>query len=180
MRQSIDDSFLYGLKRARKLAENPVFHGRTKHIDIRHHFVREVLESGDLDIEYSPSCEMAADVLTKGLPREKHEEYVHLLELKYLSWYDSFSFLSLWFEEKSVISLVDDATYETDTVTPLDASLCIFYSLCRIVLCISFCYENFFVPLFLFNKTTRHLEVCTSFAILFSNKYFIFWFFIIL
>lgn len=33
---------------ARKLVENPVFHARTKHIDIRHHYVREVLESGIL------------------------------------------------------------------------------------------------------------------------------------
>jgi len=64
---------------ARKLAENPVFHGRTKHIDIRHHFVREVLNSGDLDIEYSPSCEMAADVLTKSLPRTKHLKCQELL-----------------------------------------------------------------------------------------------------
>jgi len=35
---------------ARKLAENPVFHGRSKHIDIKHHFVREVLKSGEFKI----------------------------------------------------------------------------------------------------------------------------------
>jgi len=38
-----------------------------------------------VSIEYVFIIEMAADVLTKGLPREKHEKCVRLLELKYLS-----------------------------------------------------------------------------------------------
>jgi len=66
---------------ARKLAENPVFHGRSKHIDVRHHFVREVLKSGDLKVEYMPTNEMAADVLTKGLSSSKHTKCLRILEL---------------------------------------------------------------------------------------------------
>jgi len=58
---------------AGKLGKNPVFHARTKHIDIRHHFVREVLEEGKVEVEFIPTEEMVADILTKGLPREKHE-----------------------------------------------------------------------------------------------------------
>jgi hypothetical protein len=50
-----------------KLAKNPVFHARTKHIDIRHHFVREALEEGHIDVQYMATEEMPADVLTKGL-----------------------------------------------------------------------------------------------------------------
>ncbi|KAK2577751.1 hypothetical protein KPH14_012778 [Odynerus spinipes] len=49
---------------ARKLAENPIFHNRSKHIDIRDHYVREVLENGEIEIVYAPTAEMAADVLT--------------------------------------------------------------------------------------------------------------------
>jgi len=42
-----------------KLAENSVFHARTKHIDVRHHYVREVLQSGTLEIDYIPTELMA-------------------------------------------------------------------------------------------------------------------------
>lgn len=64
---------------AQKLAENPVFHGRTKHIDIRHHFVRELLESGQIQLKYVSTSEMPADVLTKGLPKLKHWSCLNLL-----------------------------------------------------------------------------------------------------
>ena len=64
---------------ARKLAENPVFHNRSKHIDLRHHYVREVLENGDVKIVYTPTAEMAADVLTKGLTKQKHTKCLDLL-----------------------------------------------------------------------------------------------------
>jgi len=59
---------------AAKLAHNTVHHSRTKHIDIRHHFVREVLKNHPIRLEYLPSEEMIADVLTKGLPKSKHEK----------------------------------------------------------------------------------------------------------
>ncbi|XP_035211735.1 secreted RxLR effector protein 161-like [Stegodyphus dumicola] len=40
---------------AQKITKNSVFHSRTKHIDIRHHFVREVYERGELDVQYIPT-----------------------------------------------------------------------------------------------------------------------------
>lgn len=49
------------------LANNPVSHSRTKHIDIRHHFVRERLESGDIGLQYCQTGDMGADLLTKGI-----------------------------------------------------------------------------------------------------------------
>jgi len=52
---------------ARKLAENPVFHSRTKHIDVRHHFVRNAIEDRIIQIEYLGTNDMAADALTIGL-----------------------------------------------------------------------------------------------------------------
>jgi len=64
---------------ARKLAENPVFHGRSKHIDVRHHFIREVLKNGELSVIYTPSTDMAADILTKGLSKVKHEKCLKML-----------------------------------------------------------------------------------------------------
>lgn len=57
---------------ALKLSENPVFHQRTKHINVRHHFVRDVVKSGLLKVEHISTDDMAADVLTKGLSGPKH------------------------------------------------------------------------------------------------------------
>lgn len=55
-----------------KLAENPVFHSRSKHIDIRHHYVREVLQDKEIGVRYIPSEEQVADFLTKALSKPKH------------------------------------------------------------------------------------------------------------
>lgn len=57
---------------ARQLARNPVFHNRTKHIDVRYHFLREVVQNGEIDIRYMPTNRMPADFLTKALPGPKH------------------------------------------------------------------------------------------------------------
>ena len=53
------------------MARNPQFHGRAKHIDIKHHFVREQVSSGMIELKYCPTCEMVADILTKGLPQQQ-------------------------------------------------------------------------------------------------------------
>jgi hypothetical protein len=53
------------------MARNPGYHGRTKHIDIRYHFVRERVADGSLDLEYLSTDQMLADILTKPLPHVK-------------------------------------------------------------------------------------------------------------
>ncbi|KAG5864215.1 hypothetical protein JTB14_031796 [Gonioctena quinquepunctata] len=54
-----------------KLANNPEFHKRTKHIDIKYHFVREASENGVVKIDYVESNLQLADILTKPLTKEK-------------------------------------------------------------------------------------------------------------
>ena len=49
------------------LAQNPVNHQRTKHIDIRFHFIREAIRSGKIIVEYVGTDENIADMLTKAL-----------------------------------------------------------------------------------------------------------------
>ena len=53
------------------MTKNPQFHGRAKHIDIKFHFIREQVEKGTVNLKYCPSEEMIADMLTKGLSKDK-------------------------------------------------------------------------------------------------------------
>ena len=62
------------------LARNPIHHARTKHIDIRHHYIRERLES-DVTLRYVNTKEMVADALTKPLPKPQFEYLVGLMNL---------------------------------------------------------------------------------------------------
>ena len=48
-----------------KLAKNPVFHKRSKHIAIRSHVIREKVENGEFGLEFVRTLSMAADQLTK-------------------------------------------------------------------------------------------------------------------
>ena len=52
---------------AKALAENPVYHGRSKHILAKWHFVRERVESGQVKLEDVRTAYMAADMLTKSV-----------------------------------------------------------------------------------------------------------------
>ena len=67
---------------AMAIAENPVYHARTKHIAVRHHFLREKVEDGDLKLKYLPTGDQVADVLTKSLAREKHERFTKEMGLR--------------------------------------------------------------------------------------------------
>lgn len=58
------------------LAKNAVFHSQTKHIAIRYHFIREIVEKGEIELKYVPTNWQVADVLTKALSREKHEQFI--------------------------------------------------------------------------------------------------------
>jgi len=61
------------------LANNPVNHSRTKHIDIRHHYVREAIADKSVWIQHVPTEMMTADSLTKALSRQKHDRCAQLM-----------------------------------------------------------------------------------------------------
>lgn len=50
------------------LSQDPVGHRRTKHIDVRYHYIRELVSYRKATVEYLPSEDMIADILTKPLP----------------------------------------------------------------------------------------------------------------
>nr|GEX52177.1 retrovirus-related Pol polyprotein from transposon TNT 1-94 [Tanacetum cinerariifolium] len=56
------------------LSRNPVLHGRTKHIDIKHHYIRELIANEEIQLDTCRTDEQVADLLTKSLPLMKHEK----------------------------------------------------------------------------------------------------------
>ncbi|KAK3788830.1 hypothetical protein RRG08_032853 [Elysia crispata] len=61
------------------LSKNPVHHQRSKHIDIRYHFVRDEISNGLMKVQYVPSEENLADVFTKPVSKVKMQKFKTLL-----------------------------------------------------------------------------------------------------
>jgi len=64
-----------------KLAENPEFHKRTKHIDIIYHFIRECIRDEKVKLAFVRTSEQLADGFTKGLNKNKHDLFIEGLNL---------------------------------------------------------------------------------------------------
>src|SRR5436190_329827 len=65
-----------------KLVSNPVFHSRTKHIDTKFHFIREVVDKKKIQLKYLSTDKMLADICTKALPKDKHNFCMHNIGVK--------------------------------------------------------------------------------------------------
>ncbi|MCO5578197.1 hypothetical protein L7F22_032035 [Adiantum nelumboides] len=59
------------------IARNPVFHARTKHIEVQYHFVRELILDGKVEMEYCPTMDNCADIFTKALESKTLERHLH-------------------------------------------------------------------------------------------------------
>jgi hypothetical protein len=66
---------------ALRLTHNPEFHSKSKHIEVKHHFIREKVEEGTIDTKRVSTRNNIADILTKALPRETHETLITRLGL---------------------------------------------------------------------------------------------------
>ena len=62
--------------------KNPVFHGRSKHIDIKYHFIRHCVERGQIVVRRIGTNEQRADSLTKALLVGKLAVMRHLLGVR--------------------------------------------------------------------------------------------------
>jgi hypothetical protein len=69
---------------AKKLAENPEFHKRTKHIEIIYHFTREAITNKKIEIIQIPSKYQLADFLTKNVTNILHKSFISLANLGYI------------------------------------------------------------------------------------------------
>ena len=48
-----------------KLAHNPAYHARSKHIELQHHFVREQIDSKEIELNYCSTSENVVDIFTE-------------------------------------------------------------------------------------------------------------------
>ena len=60
------------------LAKNPVIHQRSKHIDIRYHFIRDEVQKGDINLFYVSTKENVADIFTKPASQSKLELFQYI------------------------------------------------------------------------------------------------------
>ena len=61
------------------LLMNPTFHTQTKHVEIYHHFVREKIEAGKINLVFCRIQDMVANNLTKGLTHKKHCQFKEMM-----------------------------------------------------------------------------------------------------
>jgi hypothetical protein len=57
------------------LSNNPIGHKRSKHIDIRHHYIRQLVSANTIELKYVRTDGNIADALTKNLPRPSFEKF---------------------------------------------------------------------------------------------------------
>jgi len=65
-----------------ELAKNSVNHERSKHIDVRFHFIREQVKEGNVELEHVESCAQVADMFTKPMPSFLFENDKMILGMK--------------------------------------------------------------------------------------------------
>ena len=75
------------------ISKNPVQHSRTKHIEIRHHFIRELVEDGILTVEFIYTDDQKADLFTKPLDSKCFELLCQNIGVISMYWSPSFLFL---------------------------------------------------------------------------------------
>jgi len=65
-----------------ELANNPKFHERTKHIAVKYHFIRDLINKNIIELIYINTSDQKADGLTKALDRVKFNKFLNLINLK--------------------------------------------------------------------------------------------------
>ena len=65
-----------------KLSINPMFHDRYKHIDIWYHHIRDCVQQKIMLLQYIPTKDQDADILTKALNRRKFEYHRGMIRVK--------------------------------------------------------------------------------------------------
>jgi hypothetical protein len=73
--------FTFGQQISYRIGKDDRFHARTKHIDIRYHFIQYVIEEGNIRLTYCPTDNMTADIFTKALTSTKAKHFAESMGL---------------------------------------------------------------------------------------------------
>ena len=71
------------------LAKNLTHHSHTKHIIVQHHLISEKLENQDICLKYCPTKDMIADMLTKPVARDRHQNVIKTMSLEVFDYSQS-------------------------------------------------------------------------------------------
>ncbi|KAI4364901.1 hypothetical protein MLD38_020932 [Melastoma candidum] len=63
------------------ITKNPIFYARSKHIELRHHFIREMVSQKEILLEFINTHDQPADILTKAVSSEKFETFKNFLKI---------------------------------------------------------------------------------------------------
>ena len=72
----------YDSQAAIAYTKDPKYHSKTKHIDIKYNFMRDVVANGEITLQYIPTREMIANPFTKAISRDLFEKHVKALGLR--------------------------------------------------------------------------------------------------
>ena len=67
------------------LAKDPLYHSRTKHIDIQYHFIRERVQTEQINLQFAPTDDQLADALTKSVDKTKINKFTTEIGLQVAS-----------------------------------------------------------------------------------------------
>ncbi|GJS32692.1 hypothetical protein Tco_0531074 [Tanacetum coccineum] len=91
---------------------NPVQHSRTKHINIRYHFIKEHVEQGTIELDFVGMEYELADLFTKALLKERFEYLVHRIDMRCMTPTE-LERLANKIAQKKLFDEVDDETRES-------------------------------------------------------------------
>ena len=77
----LDATCIYCSSSCVNFSENLVFHGKSKHIEIKYHYIRDMVQRGVVKLQYVSMDEQIANVLTKPLARVKFEYFREKLDV---------------------------------------------------------------------------------------------------
>ena len=63
------------------MTKNPVFHAQSKHIELQHHFIRDLVNNGEISMEFVNTNDQPADILTQTVTLEKFDKFKNQLKI---------------------------------------------------------------------------------------------------
>ena len=78
-KQSYATPIYYDNSSTIKVSKNLVFHGRSKHKDVRYHFLRDLTNDGIIELHYCTSQDQVVDIFTKALKKESFLQFKRIL-----------------------------------------------------------------------------------------------------